>query len=46
MNKKKNKPTLAPGMKGILEKSADKEDKEKGKTTRVIHLSYDEVDPS
>lgn len=46
MKEKKKKPTLAPGMKGILEKSATREEKEKGKTTRVTHLSYDEVDPS
>lgn len=42
----KHEPTLAPGSDDILEKSASKEDKRKGNTTRVTTLSYDEVDPS
>ncbi|MCL6558083.1 MAG: hypothetical protein K6U74_04630 [Firmicutes bacterium] len=46
MKKKKKRPSLAPGMKGILEKSAGKKQKEQGETTRVTHLSHDEVDPS
>lgn len=39
-------PTLAPGIKGVLEKSAGKKEKGKGNFTRVTTLSYDEVHPS
>ncbi|OPX87140.1 MAG: hypothetical protein A4E53_02600 [Pelotomaculum sp. PtaB.Bin104] len=42
---KKKEPILAPGDKGILEKSASKEDLIKGNFTRVTNLSYNEVDP-
>ena len=43
---KKKEPTLAPGDKAILEKSANKKDIKKGNFTRVTTLSYDEADPS
>lgn len=46
MKENNQKPRLAPAMKELLEKSATRGEKEKGKTTRVTHLSYDEVDPS
>lgn len=43
---KKKEPALAPGNKEILEQSASKEEIRKGDFTRVITLSYDEVDSS
>ncbi|OPY58229.1 MAG: hypothetical protein A4E55_01048 [Pelotomaculum sp. PtaU1.Bin035] len=43
---KKEEPILAPGSKGILEKSASKEEIQKGNSTRVTTLLFDEVDPS
>lgn len=46
MKRKKKEPNLVAGDKGILEKSASKEDIHKGNFTRVTTLSYDEVDPS
>lgn len=46
MRSKKKEPTLAPGDKGMLEKSASKQEIRKGDFTRVTTLSYDEVDPS
>lgn len=42
----RKEPSLAPGDKGILEKSASQNEKEEGNFTRVTTLSYDEVDPS
>jgi len=45
--RKDNKePSLAPGNKEVLEKSAGQEDIRKGNFTRVTTLSYDEADPS
>lgn len=44
--KKRIKPSLAPGNKEVLEKSASKEEIQTGNYTQVITLSYDEVDPS
>lgn len=46
LKRKQMKPSLAPGNKEILEKSASKEEIQKGNYTRVVTLSYDEVDPS
>lgn len=42
----KDPPSLAPGNKELLEKSADRKDIGRGNFTRVTTLSYDEVDPS
>ncbi|MDF9406903.1 MAG: hypothetical protein A4E52_00636 [Pelotomaculum sp. PtaB.Bin013] len=46
VKQKKKEPTLAPGSKGILEKSASKEEIKKGEFTKVTNLSFDEADPS
>ena len=46
LKKKRIRPSLAPGNKEVLEKSASKEEIESGNYTRVTTLSYDEVDPS
>jgi hypothetical protein len=45
LKKKRIEPSLAPGNKEVLERSASKEDIKKGNYTRVTTLSYDEVDP-
>jgi len=45
-NRRESGPSMAPGDKGILEKSAGPKEKEKGDFTRVTTLSYDEADPS
>lgn len=42
----RKEPSLAPGDKGILEKSASPKEKKEGNFTRVTTLSYDEADPS
>jgi hypothetical protein len=42
----RKEPSLAPGDKGVLEKSANQKEKAVGDFTRVTTLSYDEVDPS
>lgn len=42
----RREPSLAPGDKGILEKSATQKEKEKGDFTRITTLSYDEADPT
>ncbi len=42
----RKEPLLAPGVKGILEKSASQKEKKVGNFTRVTTLSYDEADPS
>lgn len=46
--RKKNDPTIAPGMDDHEELNQNASDKEiqKGEYTRVTRLSYDEVDPS
>lgn len=46
LKKKRKEPSLAPGNKEILEKSASREEIASGNYTRVTTLSYDEVDPS
>lgn len=46
LKKNRNKPSLAPGSKEVLEKSAGKEEIASGNYTPVTTLSYDEVDPS
>ncbi|MBO9130744.1 hypothetical protein [Bacillus sp. 165] len=44
----KNEPTIAPGMSDQqeLRQSATEEEVERGEYTKVVTLSYDEVDPS
>lgn len=44
--KQEKTPAFAPGMDNELERGATKEEKKKGKVTKVTHLSYDEIDPS
>ncbi|MBE4910019.1 hypothetical protein IMZ08_18435 [Bacillus luteolus] len=48
MDKKQNIPSVAPGIDDDeeLERSASKQEKDKGEFTQVTKLSYDEVDPS
>jgi hypothetical protein len=46
LKRKRMRPSLAPGNKEVLEKSASKEEIQTGNYTRVTTLSYDEVDPS
>lgn len=46
LKRKHMRPSLAPGNKEVLEKSASKEEIQTGNYTRVTTLSYDEVDPS
>lgn len=48
MEKKQNMPSVAPGIDDDeeLERSASKQEREKGEFTKVTKLSYDEVDPS
>ncbi|QOR65056.1 hypothetical protein IM538_14550 [Cytobacillus suaedae] len=48
MDKKQNMPSVAPGIDDDeeLERSASKQEREKGEYTHVTKLSYDEVDPS
>ncbi|WP_169726470.1 hypothetical protein [Desulfotruncus alcoholivorax] len=43
-NKKKDEPSVAPGMTDFLEKKATREEKRKGDFTRVTRLSYNETD--
>lgn len=45
-HKRESKPSVAPGNEDELENKASKEDIEKGNFTKVVTLSYDEVDPS
>ncbi len=44
--KKKQEPSVAPGDKKFLEAKASGEEIKKGDYTKVVALSYDEVDPS
>lgn len=46
LKRKRIRPSLAPGNKEALQKSASKEEIQTGNYTRVTTLSYDEVDPS
>lgn len=44
--KKKKEPVTAPGDEEVLEAKASKEEIKRGDYTKVITLSYDEVEPS
>lgn len=44
--KNKKEPVVAAGNYDFLEEKASKEEKKKGKFTRVTRLALDEVDPS
>lgn len=48
MTKKKNEPTVAPGMNDNeeLEQKATEAEKKEGEYTTVTKLSWDEVEPS
>lgn len=46
MNKEIKKPTVASGDDRFLDSEASQEDLKKGDYTKVITLSYDEVDAS
>ncbi len=43
---KVKKPTVAPGNDDFLEQDASNQDTKEGNYTKVVRLSYEEVDPS
>jgi len=45
-DRKKQKPVVAPGDDTYLNKDASKKEIKKRNYTKVVTLSYDEVDPS